>query len=139
MQITDIPAKTPVVFASSAGADYIRNIPNASQIGITDGRASYTDGFPPLCFIEEEAGGFPPDGRDFNGLLNDLSGWVQWQQAGGPVNWDSSFSASIGGYPSGALVGGTTAGIYYISTVNNNTTNPNTGGAGWSTYDSFLL
>ena len=40
MQITDIPAKTPVVFASSAGADYIRNIPNASQIGITDGRGA---------------------------------------------------------------------------------------------------
>lgn len=138
MQVSDLPTRTPTVFASSAGADYIRTVPVPSQIGIHDGEASYTDGFPPLTFVEEGAGGFPPDGRDMNGVFNSLSGWARWQQAGGPANWNSAFSTAIGGYPNGAMVLGTTPGLLYVSTVDNNATNPNVGGAGWVTYNSYL-
>jgi hypothetical protein len=140
MQVSDLPTRTPTVFASGAGSDYIRNIPIPSQIGIHDGEASYTDGFPPLCFVEEGAGGYPPDGRDVNGILNNLSGWARWQQAGGPVTWNSSFASSIGGYPSGAIVeSSTTPGVLYVNTVDNNTANPVSGGSNWVTLASVIL
>ena len=53
----------------------------------------------------------------------------------GPVAWDSAFSAAIGGYPSGALVRSTiVATDFWISTTDNNVTNPDTGGAGWAAW-----
>lgn len=131
MQSSDIPSKFLIPFANSAGAGYIRTIPLASQIGVTDGAASLTDGFPPLNFLAVGAGGVPPFGQDFNGLLKQITQWSRWQGAGGLVTWDSALSTAIGGYPKGALVASTTAGHVWLCTVENNTTNPDAGGAGW--------
>lgn len=132
MKRTDIPTKLPIPFANSAGVSFIRTVPTASQIGSTDGAASLTDGFPPLTFQPVASGGIPPFGEDMNGILNQMSAWTRWQSAGGQVAWDSGFSSLIGGYPLGACIASaTTAGAYWVSTTDNNTTNPDASGAGW--------
>ncbi len=132
MQDTDVPAKFPIPFGNAAGPTMIRPIPVASQIGTNPGAASLTDGFVPLNAQPIEAGGIPPDVRDMNGILDQVTAWARWHSAGGPNFWDSSFSTAIGGYPLGSVVASnTTAGRFWESTVDNNTTNPDTGGAGW--------
>lgn len=130
MLVASIPAKFSIPWANSAGGSYINAIPTASQIGITAGAASLTDGFPPTTM---QTGGTPPAGPDFNGILKWVTQWAQWQAAGGPVAYDATFQTAIGGYPKGSTVSSaTTFGIAWLSTVDSNTTNPDTGGAGWT-------
>ena len=133
MQDSDIPAKLPIPFASSAGAGFIRTVPTASQIGVPGhaGWASMTDGFVPLNATAIAAGGVPPFMQDTNGILNILSAWARWESAGAPVGYDAAFSSGIGGYPQGSLLSAATLGGIWISLVENNTTNPDAGGAGW--------
>lgn len=133
MLISTIPTKIPLPFATSAGAGFIRPVPIPSQIGIQGGAASFTDGFPPDAFLPIGAGGVPPWGADFNGLLNQMTAWLRWVQAGAPIAYDASFQTDIAGYPLGALIASaTTVGQYWLSTVDGNTTNPDAGGAGWT-------
>lgn len=132
MQVSQIPVKLPIAFASSAGAGFVRQVPTVSQIGIQAGAASLTDGFPPVTFLPIGSGGTPPFGADTNGILRQITQWQQWVQAGGPIAYDASFSTSIGGYPKGATVASaTTFGTFWVSTADNNTTNPDAGGANW--------
>ena len=131
MQSTNIPSKIPLPFAYAAGGSYKNTIPVASQIGITNGKASLTDGFPPLTFQAISSGGVPPFGADFNGILNEITAIQQWQEAGGMFVYDSAFSTTIGGYPKGAILQAAAFGGLWQSTVENNTSNPDTGGAGW--------
>lgn len=131
MLSTAIPAKFPIPFANGAGSGYVRTIPQASQTLITPGAASLTDGFPPLNFISEGAGGIPPFGQDVNGILKEITAWIQWMNAEGPVGYDSVFSAAIGGYPKGAILTSAAGGSWWLSTTENNVTDPDTGGAGW--------
>jgi hypothetical protein len=133
MLIASIPPKVNIPFGNSAGAGFIRQVPDASQIGIQAGAASFTDGFPPVTFLPIGAGGTPPWGADFNGILNQVSAWSRWQAAGGPVAYDSTFSAAIGGYPSGALIRSANVfGTAWLSSTDNNISNPDAGGANWS-------
>src|SRR6478735_5788761 len=132
MQANSSPSKFPIPWGNSAGASFIRPIPTGSQIAITSGAASLTDGFPPINALPIAAGGVPPFMQDFNGILNIVTAWLQWYQAGGPIAYDATFQTSIGGYPSGARVlSRVTPGAVWRSIVENNTTNPDAGGAGW--------
>lgn len=132
MEVSNEPAKFPIPFAAGAGAGFIRPIPELSQIPITPGAASLIDGFPPSNFLPKSAGGVPPFGQDMNGILNEISSWSQWYQAGGPIAFDSTFQTAILGYPSGSLIqSATTPGKFYLSGADNNVTNPDSGGAGW--------
>lgn len=134
MLYTDLPAFIPEPFGKNAGGSYIHTIPTASQIGVTDGAASYNDGFPPLCFTARGAGGKGPFGNDVNGILKATSSWDWWLGAGGPVFFDSTHSTAIGGYPKYALLCSTTLGIYWQSQVDNNTVDPDAGpSANWVT------
>lgn len=138
MQDSGIPVKFQIPWANSAGGAFIRAIPQASQIGIQAGAASLTDGFPPTTFLPVGGGGTPPFGQDFNGILNQITAWLQWLQAGGPMQFDAAFSAAVGGYPKGAVVASvTTFGNFWISTAENNVTNPDAGGAGWTPFSFF--
>lgn len=129
MQASDIPAlKFPIAFASAAGGAYVRNIPEASQIGINDGWASLETGFPPLTM---DPVGTPPFGQDFNGILRQLSQWARWLNAGGQVGYDAAFAAAIAGYPKGALLRSADSTFFWISTADDNATDPDAGGAGW--------
>ncbi|TIR07986.1 MAG: hypothetical protein E5X32_13210, partial [Mesorhizobium sp.] len=131
MKISALPTKFAVPFGASASPSYIRAIPLASQIGIVNGAASLTDGFPPLNFLPVGSGGVPPFGQDMNGILKQITQWSQWQNAGGLVPYDAAFSTAIGGYPYGAVLVGATAGVVWLSTVDDNTSDPDTGGANW--------
>lgn len=128
MQTSDIPAKFVKPFAYAAGGGYIRAIPETT---VDPGAASLAQGFPPLTFQPVASGGQPPDGRDFNGLLNQATAWAWWVAAGGPIFYDAGFVAENGGYPRYAVLASTTPGGFWQSTVDNNTTNPDSGGANW--------
>jgi hypothetical protein len=129
------PSKFNIPWGANAGTSYIRSIPQPSQISTQNCAASLNDGFPPLTFLPSSAGGCPPYGQDFNGILNQITLWNQWQAMGGPIAYSSSFSSSIGGYPKGAiLVNASTNGCFWQSTIDNNLSDPDTGGANWSGY-----
>ena len=131
MQSSNIPSKIPLPFANAAGPSYVNTIPVASQIGVTAGRASLADGFPPLNFTPIASGGVPPFGGDMNGILKEITTIQQWQEAGGFFTYDSSFSTTIGGYPKGAILMSTSLNGLWISSIENNTNNPDTTGTGW--------
>ena len=132
MKQSAIPAKMPIVWAASAPGGEVNTIPSTSQIGIVNGAASWPTGFPPLCFVDTTAGGYAPLGADFNGFNQIVSAWLQWVQAGGSVQYDSTFCTGIGGYPIGAVLLSTaTSGLFWFNTVDQNTTNPDSSGTGW--------
>lgn len=127
MQSSSIPAKFPIPFANGATSGYIRTVPQ-TPTGVP-GQASLQAGFPPENFQPLAAGGVPPFGQDFNGLLNQMTAWLQWGAAGGGVPYyDGTFSTAIGGYPKGAfLQSATTPGTFWISLAENNVVNPDSG------------
>lgn len=95
------------------------------------GNAGYDQGFPAINMTAKEAGGIPPFGRDFNGILNVITAALQFFQAGGVATYDSKFASAVGGYAKGAMVLGKDGLTQYQSQVNGNTSDPNSGGAGW--------
>lgn len=128
MQASAIPVKIQLPWASSGDRVVI---PVASQIPITDGRASFTTGFVPLNATPLAAGGVAPFETDFNGILYQITAVQQWQCAGGVFKYDSAFSAAIGGYPRYCVLMGAT-GIEYLNMADNNTTDPDSSGsANW--------
>lgn len=131
MQLSNAPGKLLLPFAN-AGAK--NTIPTASQIGITAGAASLTDGFPPLTRTPIAAGGVPPSGLDMNGILYALSAALRWAAAGGGYVFDNAFASdsNVNGYPKGARVLRSDGVGYWLNTVENNTTDPEGGSAaGW--------
>lgn len=128
MQSSNQPDKISLPFANSGAK---QTIPVASQIGIEDARASYTDGFPPLTRIPLSAGGKPPFGTDMNGIFNAITDIQRWQSAGGLFKFDASFAAAIGGYPKGAVLAKADASGVWRNLADDNVTNPDTGGANW--------
>jgi hypothetical protein len=130
MQASQTPTLVPLAFAASGTKNVI---PENSQIGITPGAASLQDGFPPLTFTPIAAGGVPPAGADFNGVLNLITQTIRWVNAGGHFKYNSTFAsdANVGGYPAGAILLNAAGTGIWQNTVDGNTTNPDTGGAGW--------
>lgn len=133
MQLINAPGKLVLPFANSGAKN---SIPVASQIGITAGAASLTDGFPPLTRTPLAAGGVPPSGLDMNGILYELSAILRWANAGGGYTYDAEFAtdSNVGGYPKGARIMRSDGLGYWFNTVENNTTDPEAAGAaaaGW--------
>lgn len=140
MLYSDIPVKFLEAFAQNAGPGYVTYpIPLTT---VAPGRASLDQGFPTTTFIPEASGGNPPFGADMNGILYQTTAWLRYAQAGGfPNVYDSAFSTAIGGYPQGALLRAATIGNgkYWISTVDNNTSNPDSGGANWTAFPDLAV
>jgi hypothetical protein len=137
MLASNIPAKVPLPFANSGTKN---TIPTASQIGVTPGAASLTDGFPPLTFTPLASGGVPPAGADFNGLFNLITAVQQWQCAGGVFRYDATFSTAIGGYPKGSVLNSTSNDTQWLSIADANTTNPDAtdgSAANWISLDAY--
>lgn len=133
MQLNQAPDKLVLPFAE-AGAK--NDIPVDSQIGITGGAASLTDGFPPLTRTPLSAGGIPPSGLDMNGILYEMSAVIRWANAGGGYPYDAAFATddNVEGYPKGARVLRSDGLGYWFNTVDNNETDPEAVGAaaaGW--------
>lgn len=122
-----MPITRPVNLQTPFAASGTKNtIPVPSQIGITPGAASFTDGFPPLTFTPIAAGGVPPAGADFNGILNELSSHTVFQNAGGRYRFDATLAAAIGGYPVGFVLQDDAGLNEYVNILAANTTNFNT-------------
>jgi hypothetical protein len=99
-------------------------IPVASQIGIVNGAASFTDGFPPLTRTQISAGGIPPNGEDVNGILYMATANLALLCSGQYPGFDAAQATAIGGYAVGAMVERADGTGTWINTVNANTTNP---------------
>lgn len=130
MQIASVPYKFTYVWGATAAQPQFLTSP----IPVTSASpaASQQLGFPPAT---ASPSGTPPNINDFNGAFNYLSLWARWIQAGSPVPWDSTFSANNNGYPQSArLASALYPGVIWISLVDNNTTDPDTGGANWVQY-----
>jgi len=112
-------------FGESAGAGYKRTVPDASQISITPGAASFTDGFPPLNFLDPAAGGVPPSGQDMNGILNAITSHTAFQGEGGQYRFDAALSTALGGYPVGVVLQSDDGLNSYVNVLASNTTNFN--------------
>ena len=133
MKIADAPDKIVLPFAD-AGAK--NAVPVPSQVSITPGAASYTTGFPPLTLTPISSGGIPPFGEDMNGILFAVSALNRWANAGAGFVYDGTFAndADIGGYPEGARILRTDGLGYWLNTVDDNVTDPESSGAaaaGW--------
>lgn len=87
----------PQNFLSSvlaAGGDF--TIPPVTAASAGSGKFSQQNGFPPETSKPLSQGGFPPDRRDFNGVLNLLSQFIVWYQQGGLLNYSAQFDYEVG-------------------------------------------
>ena len=137
MQYSNRPRNLFKAWASSGNRN---TIPVNSQVGVTAGAASWMDGFPPLTMTPIAAGGIPPSGLDMNGVLYAVSEQSLWASSGAGVKFDSDWASNqnIGGYAKGALVLRSDGTGYWISTKDNNTTNPETApNADWAPAEQF--
>ncbi|EOJ8466119.1 hypothetical protein ACM43U_003466 [Escherichia coli] len=133
MNRSDSPKKQPKPFGVNGQREDLLPTTPAG-----DNTASYDLGFPPITMILKSAGGLPPKGQDMNQILYELSSLCRWSSAGALNAFDSDFSTAVGGYPLGAVLISDDGATIYISTINNNTNDPNTSSAGWSPLSDYL-
>ncbi|WP_236658652.1 hypothetical protein [Burkholderia thailandensis] len=137
MQANQIPTLVPLAFAAGGA---FNTIPEASQIGTNPGGASLVDGFPPLTRTPIAAGGIPPSGLDMNGVLNLITQSTRWAHGGGRYAFNSAFAAdtNVGGYPAGAMLMSADGFGTWLSLVDNNSDNPDTGpGTKWAPSQAY--
>lgn len=132
MELSQAPVQITLPFANQ---DLSRTnpIPVPSQISITPGAASFTDGFPPLCATPVSSGGIPPSKADMDGILFMISALSRWYSADAGYQFSSTFATDVGGYPIGARVLNAAGNGYWLNLTDNNITNPDTGSipTGW--------
>lgn len=128
MLLSNQPTKVRVPFANAGTKN---TIPVPSQIAVTPGGASFNDGFPPLTFTPVSAGGVPPAGADFNGILNAITAIQRWQCGGGLFTYDAAWSTANSGYPKGALLLKADGTGYWQNLVDGNANDPDAAGADW--------
>ena len=88
----------PFASSSSALKNQIPNAPTGTY------NASMAEGFPAITMDPIGLGGTPPDGRDFNGILNLVTQFYFQFQNGFQATFDQGVSDAIGGYPQGAVL-----------------------------------
>ncbi|HDJ1441591.1 TPA: hypothetical protein PPN70_004040 [Serratia rubidaea] len=130
MKLVDKPRQLAVTFASGGEKNTIPD--SATQETKEKGNAAYDSGFPPLTMMAIAAGGIPPHGKDFNGLLNDVTAALRYSQAGGMYTFNADFAQAIDGYPVGAVVLSTDGSKIWWNTAEANSTDPDGADAvGW--------
>ena len=118
--------RPPVILKPFAESGNKNTIPVDSQVGITDGAASFETGFPPDTMIDIGDGGIAPDGLDMNGILNIITQHIRFLLAGGYPRFDATLCTEIGGYPVGATLQDNNGVNIYRNILANNTTDFNT-------------
>lgn len=119
--------------ASANPATITLPVPNTSSG--SPGRASFDTGFPLACFQSIDSGGTPPSGEDFNGGLYMLSQYAAAMQSGQAiVGYDAGTSTALGGYPKNAILSKATGVGFWVSTVDANTSDPDTAGSNWQDF-----
>ncbi|ENM4393892.1 tail fiber protein, partial [Salmonella enterica] len=130
MKLNDKPRQLAVPFASTGDKN---NIPDkATQQTKESGNAAYDSGFPPVTMIPISAGGIPPHGKDFNGLMHDITAAIRYVQAGGLYTYNADFAGAIGGYAKDAILAGVSTTAVWLNTIDDNLTDPEgADSAGW--------
>lgn len=113
-------------FAQDAPPSAVDNIPEVRSPSDPLEKATWTQGFPGLTMIPLAAGGIPPRGQDFNGVLKAISEHTVFQGGGGQYKWSAEYVAASGGYSVGAVIQSDDGLSSYVSAVDSNTINPNT-------------
>ena len=122
-----MPITRPLIIQKPFAESGDKNtIPVASQVGITDGAASFETGFPPDTMIDIGDGGIAPDGLDMNGILNIITQHLRFWLAGGYPRFDATLCTEIGGYPVGTILQDNGGVNLYRNILANNTTDFNT-------------
>lgn len=130
-------APTPTLilqpFADTGDKNVIPNTPSP-----TPGLASYEDGFPPITRVKIQLGGKPPAGKDFNGILYDITTHTLYVEAGGKYEFNAALAAAIGGYSKGFVLQDNSGENSYRSMVDNNSVDfnsvPSSIGVQWEFY-----
>ena len=118
----------PKLLSKAWASDGLKNnIPAERNGGLAQEAATYAEGFPSITMTPISVGGKPPSGKDMNGVLYEISAHAVWQNQGGRYRFDQAFCDTIGGYPKGAVLINDTLDTEYISLVDANTHNPNSG------------
>ena len=125
------PPKLLYLPFSANNAALRNNIPVASDAPL----ASYSDGFPLANMLPIVAGGVPPEGQDFNGVLYDITTHTVWVNSGGRYEFNATLAAAIGGYPIGMELQDNAGVNTYVNAVAGNTTDfnstPSSIGVSW--------
>lgn len=104
------------------------------QAGQDPEDATYQEGFPPVTMLNEDAGGLPPKGLDFNGIFYELSSPIAHYCRGDRIQFDATYAVAIGGYAKGWVVASNDYQKDYISLVDNNLADPNGTNTTWAVY-----
>ncbi|EKC2491391.1 tail fiber protein [Salmonella enterica] len=130
MKLNDKPRQLAIPFASTGDKN---NIPDkATQQTKESGNAAYDSGFPPVTMTPISAGGIPPHGKDFNGLMHDITAAIRYVQAGGLYTYNADFAGGIGGYAKDAILAGVSTTAVWLNTIDDNLTDPEgADSAGW--------
>lgn len=99
--------ETPVLIPEPFAEDGSKNVIPAQSPGASEPNASWNLGFPPITMLNRQAGGKPPLGADFNGILHALSQHLYWLQSGGGYEWSDVLD-----YPQGAVIQGEDGRMY---------------------------
>lgn len=125
-------------FADDAAPGYVDSIPETLPPGADPQYASWSQGFPPVTMTPLAAGGIPPRGQSFNGVLKAISEHTVFLGGGGQYRWDSGYVAANGGYAIGDVIQSNDGLNSYVSLVNSNTddfnTTPASIGVTWGLY-----
>lgn len=121
----------PKIQQPFANAGQRADIPNSAT---GTNRASLQEGWNSITSTPIDEGGVPANRLDFNGLGYLATVLLYFLQQGGFIQYDSTMSGYLGGYPKGAVLWVVNNGIpqYAVrSTINNNTNNPASNMTGW--------
>lgn len=113
-------------FAQEGEKTEIQNV-----TGEATNSATYKTGFPPITMQSIRTGGLPPKGKDFNGVLFDITENIAFLCKGGRYQYNSGLSTLIGGYPEGSNLLLDDNVTEVVSTVAGNQNNPNVDMTGW--------
>ena len=114
-----------IPFARDAVPDMVNDIPDDPSV-LEPQLASFKQGFPYITTIPLVAGGIPPEGQDFNGILRDITEHVVHQNKGGMYKFEADIVAA-GGYPQGAVLAANDGLSLWVSLVDANVEDFNTG------------
>lgn len=101
-------------------------IPENYETSMDSNQATWDQGFGQITMLPVAAGGLPPKGQDFNGILNQISENIVYQSQGGRFKFSPESAESIGGYPKGAILQSDDEKKEYQSLIDNNKVNFNT-------------
>lgn len=125
------PYMVKIPFCNAGNKNAIQLIQQAGQ---DPEDATYQEGFPPVTMLNEDAGGLPPKGLDFNGIFYELSSPIAHYCRGDRIQFDATYAAAIGGYAKGWIVASNDYQKDYISLVDNNLADPNGTNTTWAVY-----